>query len=88
MIGERASRIEYLLLLGTAYAIPFILWLGGRSSVWVILPIVSLPAALSLMRLVWSGSGGAILNQALANTARLALLYSLLLSIGLILSFR
>jgi 1,4-dihydroxy-2-naphthoate octaprenyltransferase len=53
----------------------------------VILPIVSLPPALSLMRLVWSGSGGAILNQALANTARLALLYSLLLSIGLILAF-
>jgi 1,4-dihydroxy-2-naphthoate octaprenyltransferase len=88
MIGERASRIEYLLLLGTAYAIPFILWLGGRSSAWVILPIVSLPPALSLMRRVWSGSGGAILNQALANTARLSLLYSLLLSIGLILSFK
>jgi 1,4-dihydroxy-2-naphthoate polyprenyltransferase len=85
IIGERGCRIEYLLLLGVAYAIPVVLWLDGRSSAWVILPIVSLPPALSLMRRVWSGSGGVILNQALAATAKLALIYSLLLSIGLIL---
>ncbi len=85
IIGERGSRIEYLLLLGWAYAIPVILWLGSRSSVWVILPIVSLPSALFLMRSVWSDSDGMILNRALANTAKLALVYSLLLSIGLLL---
>jgi len=87
MIGERGSRIEYLLLLCTAYAIPFILWLGGRSPVWVILPVFSLPMAISLTRLIWKNAGGPVLNQALANTAKLALIYSLLLSVGLILSF-
>ena len=87
MIGERGSRIEYLLLLTTAYAIPFILWLSGRNSVWVILPVFSLPLAFSLTRLIWAGAAGAVLNEALAGTARLALVYSLLLSIGLILSF-
>ena len=85
IIGERGSRIEYLLLLCMAYAIPFILWLGGRSSVWVILPVLSLPLAISLTRIIWKGAGGPVLNQALANTAKLALIYSLLLSIGLIL---
>ena len=85
IIGERGSRIEYLLLLGMAYAIPVVLWLGGKSSAWIILPIVSLPPALSLIRRVWSGSDGVIMNQALAGTAKLALIYSLLLSIGLIL---
>lgn len=88
MIGERGSRIEYLLLLSTAYAIPFILWLGGRSSVWVILPVFSLPLAISLTRLIWKSAGGPVLNEALASTAKLALIYSLLLSIGLILSFK
>lgn len=88
MIGERGSRIEYLLLLSTAYAIPFILWLGGRSSAWVILPVFSLPLAISLTRLIWKSAGGPVLNQALASTAKLALIYSLLLSIGLILSFK
>lgn len=85
IIGERGSRIEYLVLLGLAYAIPVILWLSGRSSAWVILPIASLPSALSLMRCVQPGSDGVALNRALANTAKLALVYSLLLSIGLIL---
>jgi 1,4-dihydroxy-2-naphthoate octaprenyltransferase len=88
MIGERGSRIEYLLLLCTAYTIPFILWLSGRSSAWVILPAFSLPLAISLTRLIWKSAGGAVLNQALAHTAKLALVYSLLLSLGLILSFR
>ena len=85
IIGERGSRIEYLLLLCAVYAIPIILWLGSRSSAWIILPIVSLPSALALMRRVWSGSNNVSLNQVLANTAKLALVYSLLLSIGLIL---
>jgi 1,4-dihydroxy-2-naphthoate octaprenyltransferase len=88
MIGERGSRIEYLLLLCTAYTIPFILWLSGRSSAWVILPVFSLPLAISLTRLIWKSTGGAVLNHALAHTAKLALVYSLLLSIGLILSLK
>jgi 1,4-dihydroxy-2-naphthoate octaprenyltransferase len=88
MIGVHGSRIEYLLLLITAYAIPVALWLSGRSSIWVILPIFSLPLAVSLTRLIWTSAGGPVLNQALASTAKLALLYSLLLSAGLVLAFR
>lgn len=85
MIGERGSRIEYLLLLATAYTIPMILWLSGRHSVWVILPLFSLPLAISITRLIWKSAGDPVLNQALASTAKLVLLYSCLLSIGLIL---
>ena len=85
IIGERGSRVEYLLLLCAVYTIPIFLWLGDRSSAWIILPIVSLPPALALMRRVWSGPDAVTLNQVLANTAKLALVYSLLLSIGLIL---
>jgi 1,4-dihydroxy-2-naphthoate octaprenyltransferase len=85
IIGNRGSRIEYVLLIAGAYVIPIILWLGGRMSVWVLLPLISLPAALSLMRLIWKNPADPILNQALAKTAKLALIYSILLSIGLIL---
>jgi 1,4-dihydroxy-2-naphthoate octaprenyltransferase len=88
MIGVHGSRIEYLLLLIVAYAIPIVLWLSGRSSIWVVLPILSLPLAISLTRLIWTSTGGPALNQALASTAKLALLYSLLLSIGLVLSVK
>ena len=87
IIGDRGSRIEYVLLLAGAYAIPIILWLSGRMSVWVMLPILSLPQALSMMHFIWKSAGGSILNQALANTAKLALVYSSLLSVGLLLPF-
>ena len=86
ILGERGSRIEYLLLLSIAYAIPIILWLSNRGSAWIILPFFSLPLAGSQMRFVWKSAGGQMLNQALGNTARLALVYSLLLSAGVILS--
>jgi 1,4-dihydroxy-2-naphthoate octaprenyltransferase len=85
IIGNRGSRIEYVLLIAGAYVIPIILWLGGRMSAWVLLPLISLPTALSLMRLIWKNPADPILNQALAKTAKLALIYSILLSIGLIL---
>jgi 1,4-dihydroxy-2-naphthoate octaprenyltransferase len=86
MIGDRGSKVEYMLLLGAAYAIPITLWLSGENSVWLMLPILSLPLALALMRSIWKSPGGPILNQALAHTAELALFYSLLLSVGLILA--
>ena len=85
IIGIRGSTIEYMLLLAGAYAIPIILWLMGRMSAWVLLPLFSLPTALALMRLIWKNPEGAILNQALAKTAKLALVFSLLLAVGLIL---
>jgi 1,4-dihydroxy-2-naphthoate octaprenyltransferase len=85
IIGIRGSQIEYVLLLSSAYAIPIILWATGRLSAWVLLPLISLPIAVSRMRLIWNNPDGALLNQALAKTATLALVYSLLLAIGLIL---
>ena len=85
IIGIRGSQIEYALLLTAAYAIPIILWISGRMSAWVLLPLISLPAAVYLMRHIWQNPDGAILNQALARTATLALGYSLLLAIGIIL---
>lgn len=85
IIGKRGSKVEYVLLLAGAYAIPIILWLSGWMSAWVMLPLISLPTALSLMHLIWKNPADPILNQALAKTAKLALIYSLLLSIGLIL---
>lgn len=82
-IGDRGCRIEYVALLAVAYAIPIALWLSDRMSAWVILPLLTLPLAISLMRLIWKSPADPILNQALVRTVRLALLFSLLLSIGL-----
>lgn len=84
MIGKRWTKIEYLTLLVSAYIIPVILFLSNVVSGWVVLlPIVSLPMAIYLIYDVQHSTGVA-LNQTLAGTARLSLVFSLLLSIGLI----
>lgn len=79
--GRTGARMEYGFLLAVAYVTPFLLWLGG-GSVWILLPLVTVPAALRLGRTIQNADDGPTLNAALAGSARLALLYALALSIG------
>jgi 1,4-dihydroxy-2-naphthoate octaprenyltransferase len=81
-IGARATRIEYAGLLVFAFALVPDFWLLGVASAWVMLPLVALPSALGLARRIAITSDGPILNQALADTARLTLAFSLLFAIG------
>ena len=62
--------------------VPVALWATGRATAWVLLPLISLPLALPPARLVL-GQRGAVLNQALAGTARLQLVFGVLFAIGL-----
>lgn len=84
-IGERGARIEYVLLLAGAYVVPIFLFLAGKVSIFALLPLISLPMAISLSRTVCRKEGR-VLNQGLVGTARLSLLFSLSFSIGLIFS--
>lgn len=83
-LGRRGAQAEYLLLLALAYFIPLLLWLLKLTPVWVLLACFSLPAARRPVRLILTEQGRS-LNQALAGTARLALIYALLFSVGLVL---
>ena len=85
--GVRGTRAEYLLLVGMAYLAPLAMWLADVTTLWALLSWLSLPLALSPIRLVLQKRERA-LNQALAQTARLELIYGLLFSIGLIASGR
>jgi 1,4-dihydroxy-2-naphthoate octaprenyltransferase len=83
-LGEIGTRREYLSCLALAYLVP--LWLGMTGTgYWVLLAWLSLPMAASQTRLVWTQAGRP-LNQALAGTGRLTLVYALLFSFGLVLS--
>ena len=86
MIGRRKTESEYAFLLAGAYAVPVFLWLGGLASAWLLLPLATLPLALRQIRLIRQSPDGPALNDLLAKTAKLAFFFSLLLSIGLILS--
>ncbi|WP_200907228.1 UbiA family prenyltransferase, partial [Ardenticatena maritima] len=85
LLGERGTRREYALLVGGAYAILPFLWRVGGLSPFVMLPWLTFPLALRLVRGVAQLQGTA-LNEMLAGTARLALVFSLLLAVGIALS--
>ena len=84
MIGPGATRLEYVLLIVAAYAVPTLLWLTGESSAWVLLPWLALPLALRLVRTIYHAEGPA-LNKTLAATANLDLVFCVLFATGLVL---
>ncbi len=78
--GRRFGLIEYAAFLGVAFlaVLPTVAILGP----WPMLSWLALPFAVAVLRSVWRGEGAA-LNEALAATARLLLLFGVLLSIGI-----
>ncbi|MBX3052199.1 MAG: 1,4-dihydroxy-2-naphthoate polyprenyltransferase [Caldilineaceae bacterium] len=83
MLGRAGTRNEYRLLLTLAYILPVALWLRHDYSILVLLPWLTMPLVLELLREITQKVDGPALNTALAGTARLSLLFSLLLAIGL-----
>ena len=82
-LGRAGTRWEYAALLAAAYCGTAVVWLAGAAAPWVMLPLLSLPLAVVLIRRIWAG---AALNPLLAATANLALVFSLLLATGLIIA--
>ena len=80
--GPRFARLEYAALLLAAHlaTLPLVLRLG----LWPLLSWLALPLAVTVLRSVWRGEGAA-LNASLAATARLLLVFGVLLSVGIVL---
>jgi 1,4-dihydroxy-2-naphthoate polyprenyltransferase len=84
LIGRRATRFEYLLLVAGAYLLLPLGPLLGLANAWALLPLLTLPLAVALIRTVFTVEGRP-LNRALAGTGRLHLLFGVLLTLGLLL---
>ncbi len=82
-LGRRRAVMLYHGMLATAFLSP--VGVVGLTP-WVLLPLAALPLAIPLARTVRDRSDGPSLNQALAGTGRLLAVYSLLLSVGVLLS--
>jgi len=80
--GRRAVVAEYALLLAAAYAVPPFLFLTDRLSAWVLLPLLTVPAALPLCRSV-HGHRGRALNPTLGRTAMLGVVFGALFALGI-----
>jgi 1,4-dihydroxy-2-naphthoate octaprenyltransferase len=82
-LGRTGTQLEYILLLGLSYAVPLLMWLAGVSSAWVLLTWLSIPLVKPLVQIIRHETGRP-LNQALAGTARLELIFSFLFSAGFV----
>lgn len=81
--GRAFGVVEYASLLGIAVAAPVAIVLLHLSGPFVLLPLVTLPFGLRLLRAVRE-ERGRDLNARLASTAKLALGFALLFALGLV----
>ena len=84
-LGVSGARQEYFWLVVGAYLVPPLVWLFQIGPAWILLAWLTLPAAVALVRLVWTQRGRP-LNAALGGTGQLALLYACFYAIGLVIS--
>ena len=83
--GVGWGRRFYLALLAVAFVCPLLLVLIGLAAPTVLLSWLSVPLVRSPLALVYREDAGSDLNGALAETARLQLVFSALMALGLIL---
>ena len=84
-IGDRPTRLQYAALAALAYAVPVLLVTLGAASAWLLLPLLTLPLALRLVRQVVGGLRGRELNAVLKRTGQLEMAFGVLLAAGLLL---
>jgi 1,4-dihydroxy-2-naphthoate octaprenyltransferase len=84
-LGRRGARVEYALFLVLAYLTPVVLWVGFEQNTWLLLPWLTLPLGVRLVRTLAAATDGPTLNKTLAGTAQLGLFFSLLLALGIVL---
>lgn len=84
LLGRRATRAEYVLLVVGAYLLPPLSWLLGTAAIWAWLPWLTLPLAVALVRAILHEDGPA-LNGVLKRTGQLHLLFGVLFAVGLLL---
>lgn len=81
--GVRWSRAEFCALTAFAYAAPLWFWLGRGLSAWVLLPFATLPEAIAVARAVCTRDGATALFPMTPRASRLALVFSVLLAVGI-----
>jgi 1,4-dihydroxy-2-naphthoate octaprenyltransferase len=80
--GRAFGVVEYAALLALAYVVPIAIAAAGARSPWVLLPLLTAPLGVWLVRFV-AREDGASLNAGLGWTARLLLAHAALFAIGL-----
>jgi 1,4-dihydroxy-2-naphthoate octaprenyltransferase len=85
-LGRERTRALYAAMVYGAFLLTPITWLFGSLDAWLLLPWLAIPLAAPIVRVVRGRTDGESLNQALARTGQLELLFCVLLSAGILLS--
>jgi len=85
-LGRRRTRGLFAAIVYVAFLLAPVTWVFGPTKPWMVLPWLTLPLAVRLVRLVRNRSDGPSLNGALAQSGMLQLAFCTLLSAGLLLS--
>ncbi|WP_247008840.1 1,4-dihydroxy-2-naphthoate polyprenyltransferase [Halorientalis litorea] len=86
ILGYRASRVEWTAMVGMAYVVPVVFALDPSFGLTVLLPLLTLPLAIAISRVVYVRTDGAALNPALERTGQLLAMHSVLFATGLALA--
>jgi 1,4-dihydroxy-2-naphthoate octaprenyltransferase len=85
-LGRGRTQVLYAAMVYGAYVLTPITWIFGQLSPWVLLPLLTVPLAAPVVRIVRNRTDGPTLNEALARTGMLELIFCVLLSAGVLLS--
>lgn len=85
-LGRARTRVLYAAMVYGSYLLTPVTWLFGALSPWVLLPLLTVPLAAQAVRIVRNRTDGPTLNEALARTGMLELIFCVLLSAGVLLS--
>ena len=80
--GKEWSRAEFVVLLALSYLAPLWFWLGLGFGAWILLPLLTIPYALTTARAVLTLDRFQDLVPITPKAGRLLLAYALLLAIG------
>ncbi len=85
-LGRTRTRVLFAAMVYGSYVLTPVTWLFGELSPWVLLPLLTVPLAAPVVRIVRNRTDGPTLNEALAKTGMLELVFCVLLSAGVLLS--
>ena len=85
-LGRERTRTLYAAMVYGAILLSPVTWIFGPLKPWLLLPFLAIPLAAPVVRTVRTRTDGPSLNEALARTGQLELLYCVLLSAGILLS--
>ena len=85
-LGRERTRTLFAAMVYGAFLLAPVTWIFGPLDPWLLLPLLAIPLAAPIVRTVRARTDGPSLNEALARTGQLELVFCVLLCAGILLS--